>query len=90
MSRVVSSKNHRLVLANSQRWERLTHKTGFPCLSMTTDLNGRCVRRACLLIVERIPCSCSAKLFDKKKKEVSLSVYFDFTSHLQSHELAVR
>lgn len=52
------------------RLKRLTHKTGLPYLSMTTDLKGRCVRRACLLIVERIPCSCSAKLLLEKGQQL--------------------
>lgn len=56
------------------RLKRLTHKTGLPYLSMTTDLKGRCVRRACLLIVERIPCSCSAKLLLEKGQQLPQGV----------------
>lgn len=88
----VSNNQNRLVASAGDEIRGLTHKTGLPYLSMITDLKGRCVRRACLLIVERIPCSCSAKLLMKKKVSSTPKVLIPRirSANSQSHELAVR
>jgi hypothetical protein len=50
-----------MTIVREYRYE-LTHRTGFPALSMIVALNGRCVRSVCLASTPSIDCSSSAKL----------------------------